>query len=99
MKSKNFSPTTGLVTSTGPVVPGQTPSGRDWKAITSSKGRVTDHVSEDEEEIEMSLANSPAWVLAKEQLARLDNTVQVYSIILLAIFSTTKLSLFEVLLN
>ena len=72
MKSKNFSPTTGLVTSTGPVVPGQTPSGRDWKAITSSKGRVTDQVPEDEEEIEMSLANSPAWVLAKEQLARLD---------------------------
>ena len=33
---------------------------------------MTNHVPEDEEEIEVSLANSPAWVLAKEQLARLD---------------------------
>ena len=55
------------------VLPGETPTCKDWKEMSSSKGRTVTSVAEnEEEEVVMVLATSPAWVRAKEELARLD---------------------------
>ena len=55
------------------VLPTETPTCKDWKDMSSSKGRTVTSVAEnEEEEVVMVLATSPAWVRAKEELARLD---------------------------
>ena len=58
------------------VLPGETSTSRDWKDMSSSKGRtVTSMMAEkedEEEEVVMGLATLPAWVRAMQELARLD---------------------------
>ena len=54
------------------VLPGESPTCRDWKDMSSDKGRTVTSMAENEEEVVMALATLPAWVRAKEELARLD---------------------------